>query len=92
MAVRVVLLMGTPVAEVGSCARATIRLLSGEGAWDKSFMFTRKRKASLVGGCGPQSGPYREGERRTTGLVRAGRQVTVRSGDVFGGKGRTFDR
>ena len=62
MAVRVVLLMGTPVAEVGSCARATIRLLPGEGAWDKSFMFTRKRKASLVGGCGPQSGPYREGE------------------------------
>ena len=67
MAVRVVLLMGIPVAEVGSCARATIRLLSGEGAWDKSFMFTRKRKASLVGDA--VSSPGR------TGKGRGGRQA-----------------
>ena len=85
MAVRVVLLMGTPVAEVGSCARATIRLLPGEGAWDKSFMFTRKRKASLVGDA--VRSPGRTGKGRTTGLVRAGRQVPVRSGDIFGGRG-----
>ena len=78
----------------GGCAARSVRHTAavGRGRVEQIFHVHAERESLPCGGCDPQSGPYREGERRTTGLVRAGRQVTVRSGDVFGGKGRTFDR
>ena len=83
MAVRVVLVMGAPVAEVGSGARAAMRLRSGWGLWDESFMFGEKRKAFPCGGMQARSLAFC-GRREGRGCLRGGRQMPAR------GRGRTF--